>query len=185
MHIGEIINRVRKERRMTLIELSEGSGVALATLSRIENGKMTGTLKSHIKMSEALGLALTDLYKDLPSSKKSVEIKPKEAARNLSIHDKRSSAIMLAANVQDKKMMPLLIVISKGGQTNTEKAAYRAEKFVYILEGKIEANIGEEKFALGVGDTIYFDSSAPHHFKNSGAGEARLISVSCGGASSN
>ena len=44
MLIGEIIHRLRKEKKMTLVELAEKSGVALATLSRIENGRMTGTL---------------------------------------------------------------------------------------------------------------------------------------------
>lgn len=49
MHIGRIIRRLRKERKITLLELSQKSGVAIATLSRIETGKMTGRLKSHLR----------------------------------------------------------------------------------------------------------------------------------------
>ena len=86
---------------------------------------------------------------------------------------------MLASNVQSKKMMPLLVALSKGGHTSTEKDSHGVEKFIYVLDGKVEANIGEEKFGLGSGDTIYFDSSVPHYFKNSGASEARLVSISC------
>ena len=179
MHVGELVKKFRKEKRMTLLELSSRSGVALATLSRIENGKMTGTLKSHIKICEALGIALIDLYKGLPFSKKTVEVKTKEAVRAVSVHDKKSSSLVLASNVQNKKMLPLLITISKGGRTNTEETGHGAEKFVYILNGRIEANIGEEKYSLGSGDTVYFDSSAPHYFRNAGTGEAHLISVSC------
>ena len=178
MHVGQIINKFRKERRMTLIGLSQKSGVALATLSRMENGKMTGTLKSHIKICEALDIALTDLYKELPSSKKTLEVKMKGAERKVSVHDKKSSSILLASNVQNKKMLPLLIVISKSGRTATEETSHGVEKFIYVLDGKIEAVIGEEKYGLGSGDTIYFDSSVPHYFKNSGASEARLVSIS-------
>ena len=179
MHVGTIINKFRKEKRMTLLELSEKSGVALATLSRIENGRMTGTLKSHIKICEALDISLTDLYEELPSSKKTLEVKAKGTEQEISVHDKKSSSIMLASNVQSKKMLPLLVALSKGGHTNTEKDPHGVEKFIYVLDGKIEANIGEEKFGLGSGDTIYFDSSVPHCFKNFGAGEARLVSVAC------
>ena len=179
MHVGTIINKFRKTKQMTLLELSQKSGVALATLSRIENGKMTGTLKSHISICEALDVSLTDLYESLPSSKKTLEVKAKGTDQKISVHDKKSSSIMLASNVQSKKMMPLLVTLSKGGHTNTEKDPHGVEKFIYVLDGKVEAAIGEEKFGLGSGDTIYFDSSVPHHFKNSGAGETRLVSISC------
>ena len=43
--IGKIIHKLRKDRKMTLVELAQKSGVALATLSRMENGRMTGTLE--------------------------------------------------------------------------------------------------------------------------------------------
>ena len=86
---------------------------------------------------------------------------------------------MLASNVHSKKMLPLLVALPKGGHTNTEKDPHGVEKFIYLLDGKVEANIGEEKFGLGSGDTIYFESSVPHYFKNSGTGEARLVSISC------
>ena len=181
MHLGEIIKKFRKEKDMTLLDLSQKSGVALATLSRVENGKMTGTLKSHINICEALGIALTDLYKELPSAKKTLEVRVKgnEAGHKVSVHDKKTSSIMLASNVQDKKMLPLLTVLAKNGRTTTEETGYGVEKFIYVLDGRIEANIGEEKYRLGPEDTIYFDSSAPHYFKNTGDDEARLISVTC------
>ena len=179
MRIGTVINKYRKEKRMTLLELSEKSGVALATLSRIENGKMTGTLKSHIRICEALDISLTDLYRELPSSKKTLEVKSNAAEPKVSVYDKKSSSVMLASNAKSKKMMPVMVSLPKGGHTNTEKDTHGIEKFIYVLDGKIEATISEEKFGLGSGDTIYFDSSVPHHFKNSGTSEARLISVSC------
>jgi phosphoribosylamine-glycine ligase len=56
---GEIIHGLRKEKKITLLELSEKSGVALATLSRIENGKMTGTLKSHMNICKTLEIDIT------------------------------------------------------------------------------------------------------------------------------
>ena len=54
---------------------------------------------------------------------------------------------------------------------------FAVERFVYILEGKIEANIGDNRYSLVKGDTLYFESSLPHYFRNTGIGEARLISV--------
>jgi len=177
MKVGEIVHKLRKEKKMTLLDLSEKSGVALATLSRMENGKMTGTLESHMNICRALEAPLTDLYKDLTSSAKKVEMQARDARTDVFIHDKRAKSELLSATSLNKKMMPTMIKISKGGRTHSEETKTGVEKFIYVLDGKLEANIGKEVFKLARGNTLYFESSVPHHFKNTGALEARLISV--------
>ena len=177
MHVGTVINKFRKEKRMTLLELSEKSGVALATLSRIENGRMTGTLDSHMNIATALEISLPDLYKDLAYSKKQVEVKARKATTDVFIHDKNATSEILISKVINKKMMPLLIKINRGGSTHKEETKIGVEKFIYILEGKIEASVGEEKYNMAKGDTLYFESSLPHYFTNTGPGETRLICV--------
>ena len=179
MLIGEIIHRLRKEKKMTLVELAEKSGVALATLSRVENGRMTGTLNSHMKICKALEINITELYKDLSLSKKAVEMRSKKAHADVFFHNKNTSSEMLISNTLNKKMMPLIIKINKGGATHKETAKPGIEKFIYISAGRIEANIGEEKYNLTPGDTLYLEASAPHYFKNTGSGEASLICVVC------
>lgn len=177
MHVGEIIKRLRKERKMTLLELSKGSGVAVATLSRVENGRMTGTLDSHMAICKALEISLPDLYKDLSASLKIVEVQTKNTRTEVFVHDKKSTSEMLASNVLNKKMMPMMVKIVKGGATHKEETKVGVEKFVYILEGKLDAFVGEKRYEMTKGDTLYFESSLPHYFKNTGTGEAHLISV--------
>jgi len=47
---------------MTLSKLSKRTGVAVTTLSRMENNRMVGTLESHLKIAQALGMPLGALY---------------------------------------------------------------------------------------------------------------------------
>lgn len=177
MAIGDIIHSVRKEKELTLAELADKSGVALATLSRMENGKMTGTLESHIDICKALDLTLTDLYRDLPAVRKTVEVQTKSSRADVFVHDKRSTSEMLASKVLDKKMMPILIKIQPGGTTHTEETKSGVEKFIYVLQGKIDARIGAERYQLTKGDTLYFEASLPHYFKNTCQDEAQLLIV--------
>ena len=177
MHVGELIRKFRKEKKMTLLELSEKSGVALATLSRMENGKMTGRLESHIKICAALEITLPELYKDLPTSKKIIELHTKTGNADVFIHNKKSSSEILISSAASKKMTPVMVTISENSSTNNEEAKPGIERFVYVLDGKIEAYIGEEKYNLTKGDTLYFAASIPHHFKNTGGGAAHLITV--------
>lgn len=179
MHVGDIIKKLRKEKKMTLLELSKSSGVALATLSRMENAKMTGTLESHMNICRALEMELPELYKNLSHPKKTVELQTKEERTDVFIHDRKSTSEMLANKVLSKKMMPVLVKLSKGGNTHKEETKPGVEKFIYVLDGKVMAEIGQERFDLTKGDTLYFESSLPHYFKNIGTGEARIISVTC------
>jgi quercetin dioxygenase-like cupin family protein/DNA-binding Xre family transcriptional regulator len=177
MRVGEMIHRLRKEQKMTLLELSTRSGVALATLSRMENGKMTGTLESHMSICKALGIPLPSLYRELESSAKAVDLQTRKTRSDVFVHDKKAVSEMLAANVSGKKMMPTMIRIRKGGNTHKEETKPGIEKFTYLLDGKVEASIGHEKYVLSKGDTLYFESSVPHYFRNIGAGDARMICV--------
>jgi len=175
--IGKLINKLRKERKMTLVELANKSGVALATLSRVENGKMTGTLESHMKICDAFEITLPELYKNLYLPKKAVDLHNRKAAARVFVHDKKYSEEMLASKIPNKKMMPILIKISKGGKTHIEETKPGIEKFVYIAEGRIEASVGEEKYNLMRSDTLYFEAHTPHFFKNLSNHESRLLCV--------
>lgn len=177
MHVGELIHKLRKSKKMTLLELSNESGVALATLSRMENGKMTGTLESHMNICKALEINLPDLYKDLSASKKTIELRPRTARTDVFVHDNKAASEMLASNFMNKKMMPILVKIGKAGRTHGEETKSGVERFIYVLDGKIEANIGDNKYDLVKGDSLYFESSLPHYFRNTGTGETRFISV--------
>lgn len=176
MHIGEIIHKLRKDRKMTLLELSQKSDVAIATLCRIEKGHMTGTLQSHMKICKALEIPLPELYKDLMP--KPVEVRTKKTHGEVFVHSKNASSEILISNV-NKKMAPISIRVNKGGSTDEEITKPGVEKFIYVLAGRVDIVIGGETYDLTKNDVLYFDSSAPHHYKNTGTGEARLICVVC------
>ena len=65
--LGNRIREIRKQKKITLLELAKTTGVAQATLSRMETGLMVGTVKSHQKIAEALGISLAELYGHIDS----------------------------------------------------------------------------------------------------------------------
>jgi transcriptional regulator with XRE-family HTH domain len=62
--LGNTIRRLRVERNMTLAELSDKTGIQMATLSRMENNKMTGTLDAFNAIAEAFGMKLSELFQE-------------------------------------------------------------------------------------------------------------------------
>lgn len=178
MLLGERIREIRKQHGISLTELSQKSGVQMATLSRIENGKMTGTLESHIAIAQALKIDLPQLYKGIdkvtpPPSLPIIE-KP---VPEVFTHNERSSYEILTTNILNKKMLPTLLKIEAGGRTAKEQNTAEAEKFVFVLEGKLTVHVGEQKFSLNKHNTLYFDASIEHFFTNEGSAAAKAICV--------
>ena len=177
MEIGKAIKKLRKEKKITLRELSEKSGVALATLSRIETGKMTGTVKSHNGIARALDATLSDLYSEFEIESERVELQPQQKQADVFIHSDKASYDILTKRVLSKKMMPIMLKLEKDSKTALEQSSKGTEKFLYVLEGHLQAVVDDKTYSLNKGDCFYFDASLPHYWKNASNKPVRALCV--------
>lgn len=177
MYIGNKVKDLRKEKGLTLKQLSEASGVQIATLSRIEHQKMTGTLESHMKIAKALDVELTDLYSNIVEDEQSIEIHTPNSKTDMFVHTDKSSYEILTNKVLSKKMMPVLLKIEPQGKTNMERNQAGSEKFIYVLDGQIEVNIGGVLYPLSKNNSLYFDASTEHFINNNGSKLAKIFCV--------
>ena len=175
--LGGRIRRLRKDRKLTLVDVSKKTRIDQATLSRIETGKMRGTLDSHMKIAEALGIRLPELYEDVLSEME--EAKEKTTRRKIETfsHSNDAVAEILTTDFLRKKMMPILLKIKPKGRTTQEEYPTFTERFVYVLKGALEICAGTETQTLNTGESSYLDASTPHHFKNSSKSEVWCLSV--------
>ena len=179
-NIGTRLRFLRKSQKVTLVELAKVSGVDAATISRIETGKMSGTLESHIKLAAALGLKVTDLYAGIEEARTrdAVTMQPASGQGEVYVHQAgKSSIAMLTTEVLKKKLMPVLVTIEPGGATHKEETRVGTEKFLYVLDGTVDAKIGETTHALTRGSSLYWDASVPHTLRNPGAKTAKCLIV--------
>jgi len=177
MQIGKIIRDLRETQKMTLTGLAEKSGVQIATLSRIENLRMTGTLESHMRIARALGVDVTSLYKGLISPEEQPLAKSDSPSTETFAYNSKAAYEILAANILRKKMMPVILRIDAQGRTNTEENKPGTEKFVFVLEGSVTAHVADTTHPLSPGRTLYFDASQKHYFKNTGKKTVKMIVV--------
>ena len=178
--IGQRLRALRKTQRITLVQLAKSSGVDAATISRIETGRMTGTLECHMKLARGLGVKLTELYAGIEEAqaKGAVAVQTPSRRTEVYVHQAgQSSMAMLTSEVLAKKLMPVLITIEPGGSTQKEEARVGTEKFIYVLEGKVEAAVGKDVHPLKRGSTLYLEASIPHVLRNVGAHVARCLAV--------
>ena len=175
--LGEKIKALRKTRRLTLVQVAKSTGIDQATLSRIENGKMTGTLDSHRLIADALGIRLPELYESVIS--RLHEAKEKIAKQKIETFSHSSGAVaeLLTANALQKKMMPVLLKLKPKGHTETEEYPALTERFIYIVKGAVELRLGKESKLLKQYESLYFSASVPHQIWNRNKSESWAISV--------
>jgi quercetin dioxygenase-like cupin family protein/DNA-binding XRE family transcriptional regulator len=178
--VGERLRRLRKQQRITLVTLAKSSGVDPATISRMETGQMTGTLESHTRLARALGVKLTEIYAGIEEARarELVSMQTASGRTEVYVHQAgKSSMAMLTTEVLKKKLMPVLITIEPGGSTHREETRVGTEKFLYVLEGELQAKVGETTHQLKRGSSLYFEASIPHVLKNAGSRTVRCLSV--------
>lgn len=165
---------------MTLLGLARASRVDAATISRIETGKMTGTLECHVTLAGALGVKLSELYVGLEDERRrnAVAVQAPGHRTDVYVHGAgRSSIALLTSDVLQKKLMPMLVTIEAGGSTQAEEARPGTEKFVYVLAGQLEARVAGEAHRLRGGSALYFEASLRHQFRNVGRSTAKCLVV--------
>ena len=175
--LGERIKKLRKSRRLTLVEISKKTRIDMATLSRIENGKMTGTLDSHMQIAEALGVRLPDLYEQVID--KVYQKKDEQARKRVETFSHSSGVVaeLLTTGVLQKKMMPVILKLKPSGRTAPEEYSGITERFLYITKGSLEIQVGKETKTLKQGESLYFDASLPHSFRNPLKSDTEALSV--------
>jgi transcriptional regulator with XRE-family HTH domain len=174
--IGPSIRDVRRSKKVTLVELAEKTGVAQATLSRIETGGMTGTIESHMKIAEALGTTLADLYTGVDTRHEKVD----HGTSNSRPPEKMGTSASIEAlttNTSDKKMSPTLIRVNSLGNVTFKSEEVGVEKFIYCVKGDVILDLGENSYHLKTGESLYFDASISHVIKNTSRVNAELFSI--------
>ena len=58
-----------------------------------------------------------------------------------------------------------------------ESYAHEGEEFLLVLRGELQLALDGEEFRLKSGDSFYFESATPHHWKNPGRAETWVLWV--------
>lgn len=175
-NLGQRIRQLRKTKGVTLVEMASKTGVAQATLSRIETGTMTGTLESHEKIAEVLGIGLAELYSGVDRRYEEVAHLPTES-RKVTHHTNQFQIELLTQESSKKKITPLLITIQGESQIPMESLERGVEKFYFVLEGEVKILLDSKTYSLKENETLYFDASLPHQISNPGKSRARLLAA--------
>ena len=159
-NIGPHIRRLRLEQHRTQQEIATRAGFTKSLLSKIESGQVVPPVATLIKIAEALGTSVSGIIES-GEHLNTVAGTAQEVAEGLVQTERGYWIYPFASRHQGKRMQPILIVAKKG-EVKEHHLTHRGEEFIYVLEGSMWVEVGEERHRLAVGGSIYFNSTEPH-----------------------
>lgn len=172
VEVGKKIKAIRKEKEMTIKELSQLSNLSSGFLSQLERNISDASISSLKKIAIALNVKVKDFFES--NGEDSLVIRKNER-RKLLIGDSKNVYELLAPNII-KKMEPICKKIKPEAQSGIVEA-HEGEEFVLVTQGTMQIHAGNQTYTLQEGDSLYFNANQPHSYKNIGDIEAVCIWV--------
>ena len=165
--LGENLKSLRQRHGWTLQEVSRQTGVAVSTLSKVENDQMSLTYDKLLQISEGLGLSLAEfLAADEPEiaglARRSVNRKEDGLRQTTPNYD----YLYLSTDITRKRMIPVLTRIRARSLTDFGPLLkHSGEEFIFVLEGAIEVHTEHyQPIRLETGESTYIDSDMGHAY---------------------
>jgi transcriptional regulator with XRE-family HTH domain len=176
--IGQRILKIRKEKGLSLEEISKLTGFEVEFLTGIEKNDIQPQLGTVIKLSKALDSAFGRLVSGVGDKLYSITRKHERRTVSRSTSHKGQRQLYtyksLAPDVKGRHMEALIVQLEEDPEK--EISVHEGEEFIFVLNGEVELEIGEDKFELEPGDSAYYLSTTAHHIAAK-SGKATILAV--------
>jgi len=178
-NLGDRIRRAREMRGLTLGDLSSRTGISVERLERIEAAEMIPPLGELIKLGKAVEMRMG--YFISPGEEKAMAVIRSDCRPAISRYGKGRSEQYgyfyesLAPEKANRFMEPFLITMVPTDVQDL--STHDGQEFIFVLEGEMKAQVGEQVEILRAGDAVYYDSSSPHLVKCAGDKPTKILAV--------
>ncbi|PZX12704.1 helix-turn-helix domain-containing protein [Celeribacter halophilus] len=163
--IGRQVRELRKRQRLTGADLAAQTGLSVGMLSKIENGVISPSLNTISALAHALKVPLVQLFSGYEEERGCMHVKAGEGVEIERAGTRAGHQYSLLGHIGSNNsgvvVEPYLITLDS---TSDRFPAFQHEgiEMLYMLEGRVNYRHGEQIYELEPGDSLLFDSDAPH-----------------------
>jgi transcriptional regulator with XRE-family HTH domain len=168
---GQRFRRLRLRRGLSLAQVARATGVSVGFLSSLERGQMRSSVATLRRIAKFYRTNIFSLFQTDGENPRLV----RPAQRK--ILETNAGVRMELLAWGNTAMEPHLFRVKPRGSSG-ESYAHEGEEFLHVLRGAFEIWLGDnEHYRLKTGDSLYFESSTPHRWRNPGSAETWLLWV--------
>lgn len=169
--VGAQVRRRRRERNLTLAQISTATGLNVGYLSQVENDKASPSLETLAALADALDVPIAWFLLDqsvAPRVVRATERPRRRMPRGQGAMSQVDGGVARDVAIFEG-MMPL------GSRTGFH--AHPGDEHHVILAGRVRITQGDSVVEAGPGDYVLLDGTLPHDAESIGEEPARLIIV--------
>lgn len=168
--IGPRLRRLRTQRGVGLAEVAAAAGISVGFLSALERSQMSASVGTLRRLARYYRTNILDFFDATELNTRLVR-PPKRK-----VLEAGPGVRMELLAWGNKVMEPHLFRIAPNAGSG-ESYAHEGEEFLFVLRGELKISLDNEEYYLKRGDSFYFESATPHHWKNPGRTETWLLWV--------
>jgi transcriptional regulator with XRE-family HTH domain len=185
-HPGSILKALRTDRGWTLAQVSQLTDLPIATLSKIENEKMSLSYDKLVRISKGLSIDIGLLFGAAPVTETESRGIVLSGRRSITrsgegsvIETKTYSHLYPAAELLNKQIVPIMADCKARSLAEFGPLIrHSGEEYAIVLDGAVEFHTDlYAPVLLNKNDSIYFDSSMAHGYIAASDGLCRVLSI--------
>jgi transcriptional regulator with XRE-family HTH domain len=186
--IGNRIRDLRQQKRWTLEALADSSGLSISAISKIENGRVSTSFDTLVKIARGLDIPVAGLFgAPEPPAAANLAGPPTLSARR--VFTRRGEGTPFSSDYYDyevhsnellyKGMIPLVMrVRTRVVPRRSDWSVHDGEEFIYVTKGELVLySAFYSALHMKAGDSAYIDSTMGHAFVSVGEGDAEMLSI--------
>lgn len=182
--IADKLRTLRLRRSMGLAQLAEHTGLSVAMLSRLENGRLLPTLPTLTRIALVFNVGLDYFFSD-PRKRHVVAVVRRSEREILPSDPKEADSVpwhfeSLDFRVNERKLNGYLAHFHPVAPERVTPHFHPGIELLYLIEGKLEMIVGVETYTLSPGDSIYFDSMQKHSYRSLSKAACTAVVVTTG-----
>jgi len=164
-NLGANIRRLRLEKNLTLEALADLSGVSRAMISKIERGSSMPTATVLGKLATGLNIGLSRLVGGYHTRKPTLLTPFQQPV----FRDPESGLERRSLSPSFPDRMVDFVVNTLPAKSSVAFPPHHqgVEEYLYVTSGKITVVVGEERFEVEAGNSLFYASDQKHEFHNS------------------
>lgn len=170
--LGAQLRRLRKTRGVSQAVLAESVGVTTSHISHIERGVADPSISILRAIARYFGVPMMHFFHE----EESTPVMRSEQ-RTFFRSSRDSLEYQLLSPGLHRNLALVKVEMAPGSTTGKEPIITQADEVIYVLEGTVECLLGEERYTLGKGDSIYYSPGTTGHITNVGRDRAVLIAA--------
>lgn len=172
--LGRRIRFLRQERRMTLQDLADATGLSSSMISLVERGRTSPSIGSLVVIASAFRVPIADLFVEIDKSREDYVVRLTDqsvvspwpgVARRIAKID-RLRRVEISMNEWEPN-----------GDTEPQPAHHAGYEYGLLIEGELTVEVDGVTHVLRPGDLISYPSTVLHSLRNASETVARAVWV--------